>query len=118
FAHGQSVAVSATASDSDGSIAKVDFMVNGVVFATDTTSPYTTTWTANEIGSVSIFARATDNLGGTKDSGATITVNPPQVPPTVFMHTALNGMVIPAGHVVQISAAATASQYSSGISKV
>ncbi|MGD0375196.1 MAG: Ig-like domain-containing protein [Streptosporangiaceae bacterium] len=46
-------------------IAKVDFLVDGVVVATATSSPYTATWDSSTVGDgpVTITARATDTAG-------------------------------------------------------
>lgn len=60
--------LSATASDSDGSIAKVEFMANGQVLATLTTAPYTHAWTNVQPGTYSMAARATDNAGAVTTS--------------------------------------------------
>ena len=59
-----SVNLAATAAD-DRRVAKVDFLVEGGLVATDTTAPYTATWNsalaAN--GTRSLTARATDDVG-------------------------------------------------------
>ncbi len=58
------VNISATASDNTGGtgVAKVDFLVDGVVKATDTTSPYTFSWDTKTVldGPHTIAAKATD----------------------------------------------------------
>ena len=59
-----SIAMTATASDSQG-IAKVEFLSDGVVVATDTTSPYTGTYANAPAGSHTLTAKATDNGGNT-----------------------------------------------------
>ena len=76
IAFGDSIALSATASDSDGNIAKVQFIANGTVVSEQTSTPYQTNWTPATAGSYSIIARAIDNHGAQQDSStATITVN-------------------------------------------
>jgi hypothetical protein len=67
----------ATASDLDGSIAKVEFYVDGGKVGEDTTPPYATSWTAT--GGIHIcVARAIDNsLGVTTSSSVTIFVTTP-----------------------------------------
>lgn len=57
---GNAVSVTATASDSDGTIASVEFFVNGSSIGTDATSPYESSFTAME-GVMSLTAVATDN---------------------------------------------------------
>ncbi len=75
FSAPASVVVLATASDSDGTIAKVEFFRDGVLAATTTTSPYTATITGIPAGTHTLAARATDDRGGaTTSASATITV--------------------------------------------
>jgi hypothetical protein len=64
------VGAEATASDPDGTVLKVDFLVNGVVIATDTTAPYSVTLDFPAPDDALVVARATDNLGATADSAA------------------------------------------------
>lgn len=72
------VNLAATASDSDGTVAKVEFLNGTTVIATVTTAPYAYAWPNVAIGSYSLTARATDNLGATKTSAAAaITVTGP-----------------------------------------
>jgi hypothetical protein len=60
------VSFSANASSAVG-IAKVDFLVNGVVVGTSTSAPYSATWDSSTVsdGPVTITARATDTAGNT-----------------------------------------------------
>lgn len=68
--------VSATASDSDGSVSKVDFYGDGDLIGTSTTSPYGVTWNNVSFGPHSTIAVATDNLNKTKVSDpVTVIVN-------------------------------------------
>ena len=60
---GAAVAMSATAADSDGSIAKVEFFIGATLLATDTGSPYAASWTPSAAGSYAVTAKATDNVG-------------------------------------------------------
>lgn len=79
---GDSIGVSATASDSDGSIATVEFYADGTLIGTDSTSPYAVTWAGIAEGSYRVFARATDNRGAVQASAAVIvTVG---LPPATF----------------------------------
>jgi hypothetical protein len=69
--------VAATASDSDGSVSRVDFVVNGGVVASDSSSPYSTTLSGLAAGTYAISAIATDNSGATATSASrTVTVSP------------------------------------------
>jgi hypothetical protein len=77
-----SVTFAATASDSDGTVTRVDFLANGSVVATVTAAPFTATWSAVPAGTYSITARAWDNRSAMTTSAAvTITVVNPTTPP-------------------------------------
>ena len=71
-----SIDFSATASDADGSVSKVEFLLNDVVVGTVTAPPYTFTKPDVAAGSYVAKARATDNDNGgtTSSTTATITV--------------------------------------------
>lgn len=65
-----SISISANASDSDGSIAKVEFYNGSQKLGERTSSPYTYTWTNVAAGNYTITAKATDNEGASKTSSA------------------------------------------------
>jgi len=71
-----SITISATASDSDGTLSKVDFYQGATLLGTDTTGPtYSYTWGSVAAGSYSLTAKATDNDGAaTTSSTVNITV--------------------------------------------
>jgi hypothetical protein len=56
--------ITASATDPDGSIVSVQFLVNGVLIGTDTSAPFTTNINVTYGGPVNVSAMATDNLGG------------------------------------------------------
>ena len=110
FAAPATVPIAATAADSDGTIAKVDFYQGATLVGTDTSSPYSYNWQNVPAGSYSITARATDNAGAvTTSSPAGITVsgsNTPTLvvsPPTLAVPETGN-----ASFSVRLSAAPTA----------
>jgi uncharacterized repeat protein (TIGR01451 family) len=71
------VSISATASDSDGSISRVEFYRGSTLINTATASPYTFDWSNVPAGTYTLTARAVDNVGAsTTSSGVTITVTP------------------------------------------
>ena len=76
FRAGSDIDIAAAASDSDGSVSKVDFYANGVhLGSSDTTSPYTQALVGAQPGTYALTAVATDNQGVTTTSAAvTITV--------------------------------------------
>ena len=59
----QSVTIIAEASDADGSVASVEFFVNGDPVSTDTVAPYSMEYVVPANGSYEITARATDEHG-------------------------------------------------------
>lgn len=73
-----SIAIDATATDSDGSVTRVDFYAGSTLLGTDTTSPYSFTWNGVTAGSYSLTVRSTDNAGATRTSTAVpVTVTTP-----------------------------------------
>ena len=66
------VALSATAADTDGTIAKVAFYQGTTLIGTSTNpaSPYGVTWSNVAAGTYSLTAKATDNSGATTTSAA------------------------------------------------
>lgn len=58
------MSLTATASDSDGTIAKVEFFANGVKVGQDSTAQYNFTWIPSAPGTYSLTAVATDDDGG------------------------------------------------------
>ena len=72
-----SITLRASASDNDGSVARVEFLVNGTVVATDNSSPYAYTWNVTSYGTYAIQARATDNdNASTLSTTRTVTFSP------------------------------------------
>jgi endoglucanase len=53
----------ATASDPDGTVSRVEFLNGSTVVGTDTSSPYTFSWTNVAANTYSLSARAVDNAG-------------------------------------------------------
>jgi len=58
-----SVTVSATASDPDGTVKKVEFFVGSALVGTDSIAPYAVSWTPMQTGIVAVLAKAIDNHG-------------------------------------------------------
>lgn len=83
----QSINLTATASDADGTIAKVEFYDGATLLNSDASAPYSFVWSNLTVGSHIITAIASDNSGLTKTSTAiTINVSAAQAP---FKGTAL-----------------------------
>ncbi|MEO8425632.1 MAG: Ig-like domain-containing protein, partial [Verrucomicrobiota bacterium] len=112
------ITVNSTASDSDGTITKVELFNGGTLLGTDTTSPYNFSWNNVAVGSYTLTAKATDNTGAvTTSSPINITVNPPaNQSPTVSISSPANGatFIAPAN----ITVNSTANDSDGTISKV
>ncbi len=70
FTAGSTINISASASDVDGTVSKVEFFSNGSKLGEDTTSPYSYTWNNASNGNYTLTAKATDNDNATGDSPA------------------------------------------------
>ena len=109
-----SITIQAIAGDSDGTVSKVVFYNGTRVLSTDTTSPYSYTWTNVATGSYTLKAVATDNKGtSTTSTVVNIVVN---VPPTVSLTSPANGSSFPASATVTLQA--TAADSDGTVSKV
>ena len=76
------IRIDADASDSDGTILRVEFFSNGTMIGADTTAPYSYTWNNVGAGSYSLTAKATDDDGAvTTSPPVSVTVNAPPSPP-------------------------------------
>jgi regulation of enolase protein 1 (concanavalin A-like superfamily) len=113
-----SVTLSATASDSDGSIARVDFYAGTTAIGSDTTSPYSATWSNVPAGNYAVTAVARDNSGATGTSAvAQIAVGTPtNQPPTVSLSSPSNNATFTAP--ASVAMAATAADADGTIAKV
>jgi subtilisin family serine protease len=70
-----SIVMTATASDSDGTVSRVDFYNGSTFLGSAAAAPYSVTWIGVPAGSYTLSARAYDNLGAWSDSTAvTVTV--------------------------------------------
>jgi YD repeat-containing protein len=99
------VNINASASDSDGTVAKVEFFQGATKLGEVTSAPYNFAWTNVPAGNYSLTAKATDNLGATTTSSTVnITVNGP---PTVSITGPSNNSVFAAGSAVTLSASAS-----------
>lgn len=74
FAAPATITINASASDSDGSVSKVEFFNGASKLGEDATSPYSFTWTGVSAGTYSFTVKSTDNLGLTGPSSAAVSV--------------------------------------------
>ena len=87
-----SVVVSADASDGDGSVVRVDFYAGTTLIGSDSTAPYSVTWSNVGAGSYALTAVAVDNAGASTTSGAvSLTVTPAAGSGTVTLQDGVNG---------------------------
>jgi chitinase len=74
FASPAKMTLAATASDSDGTVIRVEFFNGTTRLGEDTTAPFTHPWNIGAAGTYTLISRATDNAGGTASASVTITV--------------------------------------------
>lgn len=100
--------ITASASDDVG-VTKVDFLIDGTVVGTDTTSPYSFSWNTTTVsnGPHSVVARATDAANNTDTSDpANVTINngPPAQPDLVITGISWSPPTPDTGNAVTFSA--------------
>ena len=109
--------MTAAASDSDGSVSKVEFYRDGILLAIDTSAPFAHSWTEMAVGTHNLSARATDDKGATTNSPAVlITVTAPNQPPQVALTSPAANASLTAPATIIISA--TSSDADGSIQKV
>jgi aryl-phospho-beta-D-glucosidase BglC (GH1 family) len=113
------ISLSATASDADGTISKVEFYNGSTKLGEALSGPYTFVWSGVPAGPYTITAKATDNSGNISTSaGVAITVTSivPNQPPVVTLSSPVSGATFTAPATISLSA--TASDADGTISKV
>lgn len=109
---GTAITLNATAADSDGTIAKVEFFSGTTLIGTvlagsagDTATGYTFSWSNAPAGTVQLTAVATDNQGSsTISASTTLTVN---ALPTIAITSPTNNATVAAGSPITLNASAT-----------
>ena len=110
YLSGDTIELSATASDSDGSVTRVEFYQGSTRLGEDTTAPYTFTWSNPTIGSHTLTAVATDDDGDqTTSPSVTVTVESgvANVAPAVDLTQPLDGTSFLFGDAIYIEASAS-----------
>ncbi len=103
---GDVVSIAASATDADGTVSSVEFFVDAVSAGVDNSSPYTATYTS-AVGTHSLTAKATDNLGKfTTSAAVSITVNVNQLP-SVAITAPVNGATPALNAALTLTATAT-----------
>jgi chitodextrinase len=117
FGSGSAVAIAANASDSDGSIIKVEFYQGSVKLGEDLTAPYSFDWINASGGTYSITAKATDNAGASVTSvPVSITVTSSNSVPAVSITSPASNSSFTVGSTITI--AASASDIDGSVTKV
>jgi hypothetical protein len=62
------ITLTASAADADGTVGKVEFYAGSTLVGTDSSSPYSVSWTPAVGGTYALTAKATDNAGATTTS--------------------------------------------------
>ena len=88
------VNLAATASDTGGTVTKVEFFNGAAKLGEDLIAPYSFTWSGVAAGTYTVTARATDNLGSsTASAPATITVTTLNSAPTAGITSPADGAI-------------------------
>lgn len=108
FSVGEEITISATASDTDGSIDRVNFIVNDNFYRSDASAPYSQTFAPETAGTYRFRARAIDNDLGVAEAFVTVTVVETQNQlPEVQLTSPLDGAVFSVGEEITLAATAT-----------
>jgi hypothetical protein len=111
------VNLAATASDTDGTVTKVEFFNGAAKLGEDTTAPYSFTWSGVGAGTYTITARATDDLGASTTSPpSTISVSAANTAPTASITSPADGAIFSWKPTITITA--TASDPGGSVAKV
>jgi len=96
--------IQGAASDSDGSVAQVEFFNDTASLGVDTTSPYTAAVNNLSAGTYLLSAVATDNLGAKATNSVTVTID---APPTVSLTSPTNNATFTSGANITLQASAS-----------
>jgi|GEM_PF-95848 len=109
FIEGANITISASASDTDGTVELVEFYAGSTKIGEDATAPYSIIWSNAIAGDYTLTAKATDDDNASKTStGVSITVNPSgNEPPTVSITSPSEGDSFDEGDNITISASAS-----------
>ena len=95
--------IQGAASDSDGSVAQVEFFNGTASLGVDSTSPYTAAVNNLSAGTYSLSAVATDNLGAKATNSVAVTID---APPTVSLTSPTNNATFTSGANITLQASA------------
>lgn len=108
FVAGNAINLNATANDTDGTIQSVQFYYDNTLIGEDLNAPYAANISAGlAAGNYTLKAIATDNDGGTAEAQISVTVEAPNVPPSVTIDAPVNGALFEEGETISIEATAS-----------
>lgn len=111
YSAASTIPLSATASDPDGAIARVDFYAGTTLIGTDTTNPYSASWANVAAGAYTLKAVAWDAAGASATSATrSITVSSSATgnqPPSVSLTSPASGAIFTAPASITLSANAS-----------
>lgn len=84
------ITINSAASDSDGTVSRVEFFQGATKLGEDTTTPYSYTWNTVAAGAYQLTAKATDNAGAISTSSV-VNITVSGAPPPVGNGAGLNG---------------------------
>ncbi len=107
FISGSAITITATASDANGTVTKVEFFNGTTKLGEDTSSPYSFGWNNAPAGTHTLTARATDNANAvTTSAPVSVTVNA-NTTPNVSITAPANNATLTSGTAITITATAT-----------
>jgi hypothetical protein len=98
------VTLSATGTAPNGNIQQIEFLVDNNVLSTTAKYPYSVIWTPQNLGTYTITAQVTDNVGDKENSTAVTVVVVPEPPPTVSIAAPSAGGIVIAGSGTSVTA--------------
>jgi hypothetical protein len=101
------VTLSATGTAPNGNIQQIEFLVDNNVLSTATKYPYSVTWQPANLGTYTITAQVTDNVGDKVNSTAITVYVVPEPPPVVSIAAPSSGGIVVAGSGTTVTASAT-----------
>ena len=106
FSAPATIALAASASDPDGSVVRVEFYAGSTLLGTDTTAPYTFSWTGVPVGSYTVTATVYDNFGASTTSAPiTVSVVSSTAPTTVSFQKSAEHSTLVVSYQLEVFAA-------------
>lgn len=104
---GDTITLGASATDPDGNVLSVQFFANGQSVGSDSTFPYSTTWTPNSLGAYALVVKALDNDGNVASATVPVDVVAPSAGlPQVALVSPVDGALGTVGAPVALAATA------------